>query len=100
VGLAAFIVPFMFFYSPAILMEGPWLTIGQNLATATVGVFLLSAAATGYFKAPLPLPLRVILLVGAIMMISGGLVTDLTGLGLGAAVWLWQMRGGDAPRAA
>ena len=98
IGLAAFIVPFMFFYSPGILMEGPWLTILQNLITGLAGVFLLAAAATGQYRALLPLPLRVLLLCGALLMISGGLLTDAAGLGIGIAVWLYQMR--FAPRTA
>jgi TRAP transporter 4TM/12TM fusion protein len=99
VGLAAFIVPFMFFYSPSILMVGDTATIIQSLVTATVGVFLLAGAAVGYFKAPLPAPLRAALLCGAVLMIQGGLITDLAGLAIGGAVWLWQMRSGE-PRAA
>ena len=92
IGLAAFIVPFMFFYSPGLLMEGEWLVIGRNLVTALLGVFLLSAAATGFFQARLNPALRLTLLAAALMMIAGGLVTDGIGLGLGVAVWLLQSR--------
>jgi TRAP-type uncharacterized transport system fused permease subunit len=92
IGLAAFIVPFMFFFSPGLLMEGDWLTIARNLATALVGVWLLSAAATGYLLAPTKIVPRLSLLVAALLMIAGGIATDAAGVVLGAATWFWQRR--------
>ena len=92
VGLAAFIVPFMFFYSPGLLMRGEWLTIGLNTATALVGVYLLAAAAVGYLHARMNTGLRLTLLIAALLMIAGGLMTDAAGLALGVAVWVYQTR--------
>lgn len=43
-GLAIFIVPFMFFYSPALLMDGRWFEIFRVAITAGVGIYLLAAA--------------------------------------------------------
>ncbi|MGF1659316.1 MAG: TRAP transporter permease [Rubrimonas sp.] len=99
IGLAAFIVPFMFFYSPGLLMEGEWLVVLRNFLTATAGVYLLSAAVTGYLRAPLNLALRVAVLAAAMLMISGGLLTDLIGVGVGLGVWALQSRQA-APRPA
>lgn len=92
IGLAAFVVPFMFFYSPGLLMEGDWLTIGRNVATAMVGVWLLSGAVQGWFFGRMAVPLRLGLLAAALCMIAGGWATDLAGVGLGAAMWLLQTR--------
>ncbi len=87
-GLAAFIVPFMFFYSPELLMQGAWWAILRVAITAGIGIYLLAAALQGYFlAAPANLLQRVVLGAAALAMISGGLVTDLIGLGLGAAIW-------------
>jgi len=91
-GLAAFIVPFMFFYHPGLLMEGEWGTIAQNVATASVGVYLLAAAVQGWFFGNAGLVVRVLLLVAALGMISGGLLTDLGGIVLGLALFLWQKK--------
>ena len=41
IGIAAFIVPFMFFYNSTLLMEGEWFAILRSAATAVVGVYLL-----------------------------------------------------------
>jgi TRAP transporter 4TM/12TM fusion protein len=93
IGLSAFIVPFMLFYSPGLLMEGEWLTIARNCVTALVGVWLLSAAVIGWFgPARANAVMRLGLLIGAICLILGGWMTDIAGLALGAAAWAYQTR--------
>jgi TRAP transporter 4TM/12TM fusion protein len=91
-GLAAFIVPFMFFYSPALLMLGSWVEIIHYTATACVGVFLLSAAVQGWFFGRTNILLRVALGGAALSMIAGGWLTDAVGIGLGLAVFAWQQK--------
>jgi TRAP transporter 4TM/12TM fusion protein len=91
-GLAAFIVPFMFFYSPALLMLGSWVQIIHYTATACVGVFLLSAAVQGWFFGRTNILLRVALGGAALSMIAGGWLTDVVGIGLGLAVFAWQQK--------
>ncbi|HCK19506.1 MAG TPA: C4-dicarboxylate ABC transporter permease [Thalassospira sp.] len=83
IGIAAFIVPFMFFYNSAILMDGTYLQIGQALVTAVVGVFLLSSGVQGWFLGSSAVWfLRILLVIAALFMISGGLITDLIGIGV------------------
>ena len=91
-GLAAFIVPFMFVYSPGLLMEGSWGEIAHNALTATAGVYLLAGSVQGWFFGRMALWSRAVLLAAALTMIEGGLATDLVGVGLGGAVFLWQRR--------
>ena len=90
-GLSAFIVPFMFFYSSALLLQGPWVTIALALTTALVGVYLLSSAVQGWFVGTeLAWYLRVGLLCAALLLIKGGLMTDVIGIGLAAGVYFVQ----------
>jgi TRAP transporter 4TM/12TM fusion protein len=91
-GLAAFIVPFMFFYSHALLMQGEWHEILHVFITALIGIYLLSASVQGYFFGNLNNLLRVVLLVAALAMIQGGWVSDAIGLGAGLAIFLYQKR--------
>ena len=86
VGLAAFIVPFMFFYSPGLLMEAPWYVSLQNLVTALIGVYLLASAVQAWFMGPAGLIVRLILLGGALCMISGDWRTDLIGIAIAAGL--------------
>ncbi len=92
IGLAAFIVPFMFFYHPTLLMVGDTSMIALNFATALLGVFLLAAGAQGWFFGMASTVLRVLLMGTALLMISGTLTTDLLGLGLVAGMLFWQLK--------
>lgn len=91
-GLAAFIVPFMFFYSPALLMDGTWGEILRVFVTASGGIYLLAASIQGWFVSNrVNLIQRGLLLVAALAMIAGGLLTDVVGLVLSALVLAWQL---------
>jgi len=91
IGIAAFIVPFMFFYNAAILMEGTWFEVTRAGITATFGVFLLSAGVQGWFIGARPAWfLRAGLIAAALFMIEGGLVSDLIGLGAAVAIHFIQ----------
>lgn len=92
IGLAAFIVPFMFFSSPAMLMQGGWFEIAHVFVSACLGIYLLSSAVQGWFLGRLNPALRVLLLVGALGMIAGGWLTDAVGLGIGILVYAIQKR--------
>ncbi|NKX46443.1 TRAP transporter permease [Roseicyclus persicicus] len=90
-GLAAFIVPFMFFYNGALLMDGSWVEVLRAGVTAAFGVFLLSSGVQGWFMgARVAWFLRVALIAAALFMIEGGLMTDLVGLGLAVAIYFVQ----------
>jgi TRAP transporter 4TM/12TM fusion protein len=91
-GLAAFVVPFMFFASPALLMQGEWGEILHVTVSAAFGVFLLSAAVQGWFMGALNPVLRVLVGLAALAMIDGGWLTDAVGLGTAVAVWAIQRR--------
>lgn len=91
IGIAAFVVPFMFFYNSALLMDGSWLEIIRALVTACFGVFLLTSGVQGWFLNRRAVWfLRVILIVAALLMIEGGLITDLIGVGTAAVVYFIQ----------
>ena len=103
VGLAAFIVPFMFFYSPAMLMEGTWLEILRVGVTATLGIVLLAGTVQAWFFGPVKTWQRLVMFVGAMFMIYGGVYTDVAGLAIGATLFMMQRKlhgGGDSPQAA
>lgn len=92
IGLAAFIVPFMFFYHPTLLMVGDNMTIALNFATALLGVFLLAAGAQGWFFGMASYLMRGLLLAAALLMISGSVITDVAGIGLSLILLLWQLQ--------
>ena len=100
IGLSAFIVPFMFFYNAALLMDGTWFEVLRAGATATVGVFLLSCGVQGWFMGTrVAWFVRAGLVAAALLMIEGGIVTDLAGIALAAALYFVQRLFSPAPDA-
>jgi len=92
IGLAAFIVPFMFFYSPAMLMEGSAMQILRVAVTATLGIILLAGMVQAWFFGPVKTWQRVVMLIGALFMIYGGIYSDIAGLAIGIALFMMQRK--------
>jgi len=89
--LAAFIVPYMFVYSPELLMIGSVGNIIRAAVTSLIGVVCLAAALEGWnFKWQLHIVSRVVLFACAILLIDSRLITDLIAIGLIVAVFLFE----------
>ena len=89
-GLATFIIPFMFFYAPVLLMQGEWTAIAQAFVSAAIGVWFLAASTEGWFGGKLAMPLRVVMFGAALCLIHPGTITDVLGLSIGIPIYLWQ----------
>jgi TRAP-type uncharacterized transport system fused permease subunit len=77
---AGFLVPFMFVYGPALLLDGSVPEILLVVVTATAGVTALAAASMGYLRQRLVVWERIVLGAGALALVFPGLVTDGAGL--------------------
>ena len=89
-GLATFIIPFMFFYAPVLLMQGEWTAIGQAFVSASIGVWFLAGSTEGWFGGKLAMPLRIVMFGAALCLIHPGTITDMIGLAIGVPIYLWQ----------
>ncbi len=89
-GLATFIVPFMFYFSPILLWKGSWFDIAQAAVSGSIGVWMLAGSTEGWFGGRLAMPLRILLFGGALCLIHPGTITDLIGLAIGVPLYLWQ----------
>jgi TRAP transporter 4TM/12TM fusion protein len=85
-SVAAFIVPFMFLLSPALLLVGTVPEIAWSTATSTLGVFALAAGGMGYYLTETKLYERLFLVAAGIVLIEPHLITDIVGISLFAAV--------------
>ncbi len=94
IGLAGYIIPFMFIYSPTLLMQGSVLEILQAVVTAMIGIYGLAAALEGYLYGRVGIPLRLALFASAILLMDSGLLTDLAGIVVFAAILLFRKRFG------
>ena len=91
-AIAAFIIPFVFAYSPSMLFEnisGFW-EVAQIVITSIIGIFGVAASLTGYVLRNNNYFERAIYLIGGLTLIVPGLVTDLTGLVLVGGMVLYD----------
>ena len=91
-AVAAFVIPYIFVLSPALLMINT--TPGQliwALITSVIGMVGLGAAMIGYLLAPVNPLLRLAFFVGGLMLIDPGLYTDVIGFGMLGAGTMFQM---------
>ena len=95
-AITAFIVPYIFAFSPEMLIIGsdkPWYEIALLCVTAVIGIFVISAGMEGYMFKKMPIWERLMALAGGLCMVIPGLVTDAVGLGLIVLVVLLQKIG-------
>ncbi len=90
-AIGAFIVPYVFALNPAMLFinTSVWEVI-LICITSLVGIFAVSASLEGYFLHHMAWYERIVSVVGGLLLIYPGLVTDAIGLALVAAVLMVQ----------
>jgi TRAP transporter 4TM/12TM fusion protein len=92
IALPGFLIPFVFVYNNALLLQGPlWEIIWRSLVTV-VGIVALAGAVIGFFLRKATLAERAILLVGALLLITPETITDFLGIIFVGAVLLIQRR--------
>ena len=94
-AVAAFVIPYIFVLSPALLMINT--TPGEliwALTTSIIGMVGLGASMIGYFLANVNPLIRVVFFAGGLLMIDPGLFTDVIGFGMlgSAMVFQWMKR--------
>ena len=101
-GIVAYVVPFLFAYHPALLMQGSVVDVGLAVATAVIGVALLSVACVGYLFRPMGWGRRAGFGLAGLLLLpppssAWWLLANVVGLGLGLLVMLLQRMGAPAP---
>ncbi len=94
-GIAAYVVPFVFALHPALILVGTAGEIIVAVVTAALGVIILGVGAAGYLFRPLGWGKRILLWIAGLLLLlptwSGiWLVADAIGLAIGLAVVLWE----------
>jgi TRAP transporter 4TM/12TM fusion protein len=101
-GWAAFVVPFLFVFSPTLVMIGEPSAITIAIITAGIGVWLVSAALAGYFVTRLTMGLRIAFGAAGLLALvpagafPGAFVTDILGVVVGIVLMIVNYR--QAPR--
>jgi TRAP transporter 4TM/12TM fusion protein len=86
-GLASFIIPFVFVYSPGLILKGSALDIFLAVASTTAGLFFVSAGVVGYLFQNLKILERLLFIIGGI-----GVLFPLTS-GSHIALWILNIGG-------
>ncbi len=89
-GIAGFIIPFMFVYAPELLFVGSLWKILPALLTATFGVVCLAAAVQRCLLVRTTWYEVILLLVTSFLLIKPGIQTDLIGAALFIVVFILQ----------
>lgn len=97
-ALTAFLVPYAFAYNHALLFMGSYFEIVWVFITAAIGVCLLSMSVIGFFHVRITAPMRVLLFVAAILLITPEKITDFVGLAIGVIMFLYLRRKGMLER--
>ena len=91
-ALVIFIIPYMFVYNNALLLVGSVSQILMVCVTAFLGVLALSFAAQNYLGGKMPWWVRILMFIGAALLIYPGWPSDLVGMVILAALYLARRR--------
>lgn len=90
-AIAAFLVPYVFVLSPSLLLiNATPLGVLHMIGTSVIGMIGVGAAVSGYLLTRAGWIERIIFLVGGLLMIDPGIITDLAGAGILTAAFLFQ----------
>ncbi|MBZ4688430.1 MAG: C4-dicarboxylate transporter [Clostridiales bacterium] len=81
-GVAGYIIPYMFVYGPSLLLYGGAGKILLTTVSATLGVIALAIAIQGYLWGNISKISRILFFVVALSLIKPGLTTDIVGFAL------------------
>ena len=94
-ALSGFIIPFSFAYDPALMMLGASVPhVVLRTAAATLGIVMLGAGLIGYLRRPTRRWERTLLLVGALLLIFPGALSDVLGVACFLIVYVSQRAAG------
>jgi TRAP transporter 4TM/12TM fusion protein len=101
-AITAFIVPYIFAFSPEMLIIGsdkPWYEIVLLVITAVCGILIISAGMEGYLLKEMPWWQRILALAGGLCMVIPGVATDVAGVSVIVLLILIQKLTGNKSKA-
>ena len=90
-AMVGFLVPFVFVYNPAILLQGSAMEITMAVVQLGLGTFFLAVMVSGFFKSELNKVERGLLLIASILLIMPETVTSIAGAVIGIAILLMSV---------
>lgn len=91
-AIGAFIVPYVFALNPAMLfIDTTAVEVILICITSLIGIFAVSASLEGYLLHHMPWYQRVLSLIGGLLLIYPGIITDTIGIGIVAIIIALQL---------
>ena len=90
-GIAKYILPFVFVYAPGMCFVGSWLEITLGIVGGFAGIYALTVTTEGWCLARVSWPLRIMMAVCSLLFFIPGL--KLAGLNLSLPYWLTHLAG-------
>ncbi len=92
-AIAAFIVPYIFVFSPIMLFIGEYTVfdVVRIVVTSSCGMFLLGAGLIGFMLRKLNMVLRLVCIAAGLCMIDPGAFTDLIGAAVLVVMIVYQV---------
>jgi len=91
-GIAAFIVPFIFMYSNELLMTGEWYAILMMSVQTAFGIVLVAGGLMGNIFVNINVVSRVVFVICGILIMVSGYMTTIIGIVIGALCFLYNRR--------
>lgn len=88
-GITCYILPFMFFYGPGLLMQGDVLDILLAVISGAFGVFCIASFVVGYMRGNLGWLVRIAIGAAGIALLHQNLATDAIGLIIFISAWFF-----------
>jgi TRAP transporter 4TM/12TM fusion protein len=92
-AIAAFIIPYVFVFNPAMLLiDTTPLQVVQIVITSILGMVGIGAAMEGYFLTHANKLERVAFLIGGLLLVDPGAITDVIGIVILAMMYIYQKK--------
>lgn len=89
-AIMKYVIPFFFIYRPSILFIGHWYNIIETIFVTWMSAYLFAIGTVGYYRIPINILLRILILAVAIVLIIPGIATDLIGIFFLGGLFAWQ----------
>ncbi|MDD3516118.1 MAG: TRAP transporter permease [Synergistaceae bacterium] len=91
-ALPAFLVPYMFVFHPSLVGLGDMVSVLSAAASGLLGAVILGAGLSGWYFRKVSLPERGVLCAAGILLILPGWLSNVSGILLAMAVWVFRKK--------
>ena len=92
-GIAKYVLPFVFVFAPGLLFVGTWDQITLAIVGSFAGIYALTATTEGWIISKIAWPLRILMACCAFLFFTPGLDLSISGFAIQLPYWLTHLSG-------